>query len=76
MQWCFGCFELARRAPRAHWYRALIELVTGEDGQDVVEYGLMIGTVAIVVLIGTAAFGAQSRPWFESLAARITTVGT
>ena len=71
-----GCFELARRVPRVHWHLALAEIATGEDGQDVVEYGLMIATVAIVVLIGTAAFGAQIRPWFESLAARITTVGT
>ena len=47
-----------------------------ETGQDVVEYGILIATIAVVVLIGTMAFGNQLRPWFDSLAARITTVGT
>ncbi len=44
--------------------------------QDVVEYGLLIATIVVVVLIGTAAFGSQIMPWFASLAGRITTTGT
>ena len=44
--------------------------------QDVVEYGLIVATIAMVVLLGVTAFGAQIRPWFEHLAGRITTVGT
>lgn len=47
-----------------------------EEGQDVVEFGLLIGSIVIVVLLGTTAFGNQIKPWFENLAARITTVGT
>jgi Flp pilus assembly pilin Flp len=47
-----------------------------DDGQDVVEYGLLIATIAVVVLVGTASFGNLIRPWFELLAGRITTVGT
>jgi Flp pilus assembly pilin Flp len=47
-----------------------------EKGQDVVEYGLIIGTIAVVVLLGTAAFGSQISPWFQFLAARITALGT
>jgi Flp pilus assembly pilin Flp len=47
-----------------------------EAGQDVVEYGMLIATIAIVVLMGTMAFGNQIRPWFERLAGMITTVGT
>ena len=47
-----------------------------ETGQDVVEYGVIIATIAVIVLIGTAAFGAQLGPWFHILAARITTTGT
>ena len=47
-----------------------------EDGQDVVEYGLLIATIAIVVLIGVGIFGNSVRGWFESLAGRITTTGT
>jgi pilus assembly protein Flp/PilA len=47
-----------------------------DDGQDVVEYGLLIATIAIVVLIGVGIFGSQINNWFQHLAARITTVGT
>ncbi|MBV8715943.1 MAG: Flp family type IVb pilin [Chloroflexi bacterium] len=47
-----------------------------EDGQDVVEYGLLIATIAIVVLIGVGFFGQQINAWFLNLAAKITTVGT
>jgi Flp pilus assembly pilin Flp len=47
-----------------------------EDGQDVVEYGLLIATIAIVVLIGVGIFGSNINLWFEHLAGRITTVGT
>jgi Flp pilus assembly pilin Flp len=44
-----------------------------EDGQDVVEYGLLIATIAIVVLLGTQFFGAAIQSWFSTLAQRITT---
>jgi Flp pilus assembly pilin Flp len=47
-----------------------------DDGQDVVEYGLLVATVAIVVLLGTAAFGSAITSWFTRLPARITTTGT
>lgn len=57
-----------------------MELVTRfiheEDGQDVVEYGLLIATIAIVVLIGVGFFGNQINAWFKNLAGKITTVGT
>ena len=57
-------------------YRALCTLAGDESGQDVVEYGLIVATIAVVVLIGTMAFGNQIRPWFEHLAGMITTTGT
>jgi Flp pilus assembly pilin Flp len=47
-----------------------------DDGQDVVEYGLLIATIAIVVLIGIGIFGTSITEWFKGLAGRITTVGT
>jgi Flp pilus assembly pilin Flp len=47
-----------------------------QKAQDVVEYGLIIGTIAVVVLLATLAFGHQIQPWFEQLAGRITTTGT
>ncbi len=47
-----------------------------QRGQDVVEYGLIIATVALVVLVGVTAFGAEIEPWFAQLAGLIATVGT
>jgi Flp pilus assembly pilin Flp len=47
-----------------------------QRGQDVVEYGLMIATIAVVVLLGVTAFGHEILPWFSQLAGHITTVGT
>ena len=49
------------------------QFLRDEDGQDVVEYGLLIATIAIVVLIGVNFFGTAIQHWFESLANRITT---
>jgi Flp pilus assembly pilin Flp len=53
-----------------------VGFVYDEDGQDVVEYGLLIACVAVVVLLATVAFGNQVEPWFQQLATHITTVGT
>jgi len=53
-----------------------MQFVRDENGQDVVEYGLLIATIAIVVLVATAAFGTQISAWFNRLAGRITTTAT
>jgi Flp pilus assembly pilin Flp len=47
-----------------------------ESGQDVVEYGLLIATIAIVVLLAITNFGVQITDWFGTLAGHITTTGT
>jgi len=44
--------------------------------QNVVEYGILIATIVIVVLLGVTRFGYLIMPWFAALAGRITTVGT
>jgi Flp pilus assembly pilin Flp len=41
--------------------------------QDTLEYGLLIATIAIVVLLGVMAFGRLIQPWIMTLASRITT---
>ena len=56
--------------------RNIRQFVREEDGQDVVEYGLLIATIAIVVLIGIGIFGRNINDWFKGLAGRITTTGT
>ena len=55
---------------------SVVRFIRDEAGQDVVEYGLLIATIAIVVLIGVGIFGNNINSWFKNLAARITTVGT
>jgi pilus assembly protein Flp/PilA len=47
-----------------------------ESGQDVVEYGLLIATIAIVVLVAVGFFGNAISGWFQGLANHITTTGT
>jgi Flp pilus assembly pilin Flp len=44
--------------------------------QNVVEYGLLIVTIVLVVLMGVWSFGRVVEPWLAGLASRITTVGT
>jgi len=61
---------------RVGWRLFLIGLYRDETAQDVVEYGMIVATIAVVVLIGTMTFGNQIRPWFERLAGMITTTGT
>jgi Flp pilus assembly pilin Flp len=56
--------------------QALKRFWRDEAAQDVVEYGLLIATIAIVVLLATAAFGANIGTWFNTLAGRVTTTGT
>ena len=52
------------------------EFVADESGQDVVEYGMLFGSIAMVVLLGGGAFGNTLAKWFNHLAGRITTTGT
>lgn len=37
------------------------------------EYGLLLGTVALLVLLGAGTFGPSMLDWFTVLAGRITT---
>jgi Flp pilus assembly pilin Flp len=52
------------------------QFVSDESGQDVVEYGMLVGSIAMVVLLGGGAFGNTLAAWFNHLAGRLTTTGT
>jgi len=58
------------------WLHAIIHRARAQRGQDVIEYGIIIATIAVVILLGMTTFGHQITPWFGQLAGRITTVGT
>jgi Flp pilus assembly pilin Flp len=47
-----------------------------QPAQDVIEFGILIATIAVVVLLGITTFDSQIEPWFQQLAGHITTVGT
>ena len=47
-----------------------------QRAQDVVEYSLLVATIAIIVLMAIASFGQRIEPWFAALASRITAAGT
>ena len=41
------------------------------QAQAVVEYGLLIATIALLVLLGANAFGTALSAWFDALLLRI-----
>ena len=58
------------------WREAIARFARADGGQDVVEYGIIIATIAVVILLGVTTFGKEITPWFSQLAGHITTVGT
>jgi Flp pilus assembly pilin Flp len=46
-----------------------------QKAQEVVEYGLLMATIVLLVLIGLPMFGSTLQAWFNGLAARIATTG-
>ncbi|MBV9172410.1 MAG: Flp family type IVb pilin [Chloroflexi bacterium] len=48
------------------------QFIRDDDGQDVVEYGLLVATIGLVVLVGTGAFGSSISSWFSTLSSKVT----
>ncbi|MBV9172409.1 MAG: Flp family type IVb pilin [Chloroflexi bacterium] len=48
------------------------QFIREDDGQDVVEYGLLVATIGLVVLVGTGAFGSSISSWFGTLSSKVT----
>jgi Flp pilus assembly pilin Flp len=70
-------WERMRRPTRSSSDRLVsFVLIHDEHGQNVVEYGLLIASIVVVILMGMLAFGHQIEPWFNTLAGRVTTTGT
>ncbi|WP_139005775.1 Flp family type IVb pilin [Arthrobacter crystallopoietes] len=47
-----------------------------EAGATAVEYALLVGLIAVVMIAGVAAFGGDLSSFFDGLKAKITTVPT
>ncbi len=63
-------------AHRQDYLARLTQFARDEAGQDVIEYGILIATIVVVILLGVNAFGDRINTWFQTLAGHITTVGT
>lgn len=48
----------------------ILKYLKNEEGQGMAEYGLIITFVALVVVVGITAFGAQLSTFFTNLAGR------
>ena len=46
-----------------------------QRGQSVVEYGLLMASVGVALLLGANAFGAVLHAWYATLFTRITSTG-
>jgi Flp pilus assembly pilin Flp len=55
-----------------HQEQGGLPVPVSQRGQDVVEYGIIVATIALVVLVGVITFGNQIGPW----ASKIIAVGT
>jgi Flp pilus assembly pilin Flp len=64
-----------KQDPRS-WHAALLALAVEDHGQEVIEYALLIATIALVVLVALTAFGSLAGTWFQQIAGRVTTAGT
>jgi pilus assembly protein Flp/PilA len=57
--------------------RLYVELLTwlqqerAEEGQDLVEYAMLVALIAIVCVVGVKAFGGSVNTYFSSIAGKI-----
>ena len=56
-----------------YWYLRMRQIVEEQKGQDLAEYALLIGLIALVVIVGVTAVGTQVNIGFSNLGSRIST---
>lgn len=56
--------------------KKLINFIKDEDGQGMVEYGLIIGLIAVVVVVAIVALGPKIRDLFLNIGNKIPEVET
>jgi Flp pilus assembly pilin Flp len=50
----------------------VLDCLNSEDGQDLAEYGLLLGLIAVIVMVAVAALGDSLFAFFERLGAAVT----
>lgn len=56
------------------WFERVKGLFKGKKGQGMVEYGLIIGLIAVVVIIALTAVGGQLGTLFDTIKTKLTGV--
>ena len=51
--------------------KMLVSLVRDEEGQDLVEYAMLVALIALVAAVGVRAFGTALSSWFSDLAGSV-----
>ena len=54
----------------------LARFVREEEGQDLVEYALLVTLIALVVFIGAGALGTQLNNWYNSMSTNVGSMAT
>jgi Flp pilus assembly pilin Flp len=54
------------------YYLMLNNWLKGEEGQDVVEYAVLVIFIALIVLVGVGLFGEQMRDIYNQIAGKVS----
>ncbi|MBC7241286.1 MAG: hypothetical protein H5T60_02430 [Anaerolineae bacterium] len=54
------------------YYLMLNNWLKGEEGQDVVEYAVLVIFIALLVLVGVGLFGSQMRDIYNQIAGKVS----
>ena len=49
----------------------LVSLVRDEEGQDLVEYAMLVALIALLAAVGVRQFGTALNSWFSGLAGSV-----
>ena len=49
----------------------LDSLVRDDEGQDLVEYAMLVALIALIAAVGVRAFGTKLNSWFDGLAGSV-----
>lgn len=51
--------------------KLMISLVRDEEGQDLVEYAMLVALIALIAAVGVRQFGTALNTWFGGLSASV-----
>ena len=58
------------------YLRKIAAFINDEEGASAVEYGLLVGLIAVVIIVAVTALGAKLNALFESVTTSLPAVGS